>query len=221
MLIRLIGLLLLAWGSIRQDKPATLPSEPDAAAQKEKLRTIRDIFKDEYARKAPADQQALAEKLIQKALETQDDLVTRFVLLREARDLAAAAGGVEIALQAATEMGKSFALKTISMKLEAIAKSASASKDVEVARAAARAYLAVVSEAIRADDYESANLAATKAEPLAKAAQDPILPARAQEGMSDGSLGFEGGASGPIQSDLRMKGGPPWPSVRRSSRRVK
>ena len=60
---------------IAQAAQANLPPEPDAAAQKDVLRKIKDLFKDEYAKKLPADQQALARKLLQSGMETADDPV--------------------------------------------------------------------------------------------------------------------------------------------------
>jgi hypothetical protein len=84
-----------------QDKSSALPPEPEAAAQKETLKKVKELFKDEYAKKSPADQLALARKMIQGGVESGDDLVTKFVLLKEARDLAVAAADPEIAFRAA------------------------------------------------------------------------------------------------------------------------
>src|SRR5438045_5631973 len=54
-----------------------------------------DLYKDEYAKKSPADQTALSQKLLQKGIETNDDLPSKFVLLKEARDVAAGARSEE------------------------------------------------------------------------------------------------------------------------------
>jgi len=63
----LLGVLLLCVPL--QDRPPLAP-EPDAAAQKDALKKIRDLFKDDFAKKAPADQQALARRLLQNGLES-------------------------------------------------------------------------------------------------------------------------------------------------------
>src|SRR5258706_12581886 len=87
-----------------QDKPA-LPPEPDANAQKETLKQIRDLFKEDYAKKTPADQAALAQKLLQKGAEAGDDPTSKYVLIKEARDVAMNAGDADTALRSAAELG--------------------------------------------------------------------------------------------------------------------
>jgi hypothetical protein len=176
-MLRWIAALGLALGAIPQDKAP----EPDAALQKEKLKVLKDLFKDDYSKKSAADQTALGKQLLNRGIETRDDLGAQFVMLREARDIAAGAGDIDTSLRAVDEMAKVFAIPPLAFKLAALAKSTAGAKDPEIARTAARAYLALVSEAIRADDFESAATAAGKGELAAKAAQDPVLPGRIQE----------------------------------------
>src|SRR4029453_859769 len=167
--------LLAAGGPVAQDRSP----EPDATVQKEKVKVVRDLFKDEYAKKSPADQSALAKQLISRGIETASDSGAQYVMLREARDLAAAAGDVETAMRATDQLAKLFAISPVAFKLAALAKVPP--KDPDAARAAARAYLGLVSDAIRADDYDSAVAAAGKGEALEKAVQDPVLPPKFQE----------------------------------------
>lgn len=172
--MRGVAAFLLALGSLQDRAP-----EPDAAVQKEKLKVVKDLFKDEYARKSPADQSSLAKQLVSRGIETASDPGAQYVMLREARDVAAAAGDVETAMRASDELAKVFAVSAIAFKLAALGKIGP--KEPEAARAASRAYLGLVSEAIRADDYDSAVAAAGKGDALAKAAQDPLLPPKFQE----------------------------------------
>jgi hypothetical protein len=162
---------------LAQDKPA-LPPEPDAAAQKDTLKQVKDLFKDDYAKKAPADQAALARKLLEKGVEAGDDPASKFVLLKEARDVAAAAGDAETALRAAHEMGRAFAVDGPALKLLVIVKMSSSTRDAEVARTLAKACIPLVADAVRGDGYETATSALAKAETLARAAQDAPLSAR-------------------------------------------
>jgi hypothetical protein len=171
-----IALVLVA--AALQDKPA-LPPEPDAAAQKETLKKIKDLFKDEYAKKLPADQLALARKLLQSGIETADDPVAKYVLLKESREIAVAAGDVEAALRAAEETSKAFAMDGSALKLAVLGKIPV--KEPDAARAVAKGYLAVVGDAIKAENFEAAGSAAQRAEAMAKAAQDPALAACAAE----------------------------------------
>lgn len=160
-----------------QDKPA-LPPEPDANAQKDVLKQIRDLFKDDYAKKTPADQAALAQKLLQKGAEAGDDPTSKFVLIKEARDVAMNAGDADTALRAATELGKSFAVDAPALKLAVITKMAATTREPEAARTLAKSCIPLVTEAVRADGYESALAIVAKAEGLARAAQDATLSTR-------------------------------------------
>lgn len=168
-----------------QDATAPLLPEPDANVQKDTLKLVRDLFKDEYARKSPADQQGLARKLLAKGSEAKDDANARYVLLREARDIAAGAGDVETSLKAVDELSRAFAVDGVALKLAALAKAAALAKDADSARSAARGYLSVLPDAVGRDNFEAASTAAAKAEPLAKAAQDVALSTRAQESRKE------------------------------------
>ncbi|MBI3854335.1 MAG: hypothetical protein HY293_01445 [Planctomycetes bacterium] len=158
---------------------AALPPEPDAAAQKETLKKVKDLFKEEYAKKLPAEQLAFARKLLQSGIETADDAVSKFVLLKEAREIAVSGGDAEIAIRAADETAKAFAVDGPALKLAVFGKLAI--KDPDGARAAARACLALVTDAVGAENFETASAAAQKAEAFAKLAQDAALSARAAE----------------------------------------
>lgn len=181
MLLRWIPMLAFLAGGVFQDR---IP-EPDAAAQKENLKLVRALYKDEYAKKSAADQIALAKQLLNRSSEMKEDTAALYIMLREARDIAAGAGDPETSLRAVDEMAKVFAVQSAPLKLAALGKTTAASKDPEVLRAAARGYLALVAEAVRVDDYDSAVAAAGKAEIAAKSAQDPVLPTRAQEVQKD------------------------------------
>ncbi len=160
---------------LAQDK---LPPEPDATAQKETLKQIKDLFKEDYAKKAPGDQSALAQKLLLKGGQTGDDPTSQFVFLKEARDIAAAAGDADTAIRAANEMGRAFAVDGPALKLAVVTKMASTTREPEVARTLAKTCISLIAEAIRADGYETATSLLAKAEGLARVAQDATLAAR-------------------------------------------
>src|SRR5439155_25557043 len=71
--------LLLAAPLLRADDRKT---PPDADAQAKAEAQIKDLFKDDFAKRKPADLQALASKLIQQAADTKNDPAGQFVLLR-------------------------------------------------------------------------------------------------------------------------------------------
>ena len=105
-IVKWAAALLLALGPVAQDRSP----EPDANTQKEKLKVVKDLFKDDYAKKSPADQSALAKQLVSRGVETASDPGAQYVMLREARDLAAAVGDVETAMRAVDELAKVFAI---------------------------------------------------------------------------------------------------------------
>src|SRR5438876_10969457 len=75
-------------------QPTTQPliHVPDEPSQARAERMVREVFAKDYAGHTPAQRVALAQKMLQQAGDTTDDPAARFVLLREARDLAASAG---------------------------------------------------------------------------------------------------------------------------------
>ncbi|HLX60059.1 MAG TPA: hypothetical protein VKX17_02135 [Planctomycetota bacterium] len=75
--------------------PAKKVALPAAAKQKEAEKTIKDLYKDEFAKTAPKDKAALAAKLEKQADESASDPAARYVLLTQAAGLAAQAGELE------------------------------------------------------------------------------------------------------------------------------
>src|SRR5579863_9872177 len=90
---------LFLWALLQAGSPSPLAPVPDPAAQKEIEKTLRDIFKAEYQKRAPADRLALAEKLKEQAQGSKDDPPTQYVLGSEARDLYLEGGDLASALK--------------------------------------------------------------------------------------------------------------------------
>ena len=98
---RRTALLLLAFlfglsVSASEDRVPIPP--PDAIAKASKL--IRELFKDEFVKTTPKARVALAEKLYKQAEETSDDPAAQYVLYKEASELAAAGGDIDLSLHA-------------------------------------------------------------------------------------------------------------------------
>src|SRR5438552_2416218 len=108
----LAGVLLMATlsaGSLEsQDSAGERLAVPDSETQKEKEKLIRGIFKEEFAKSTAADKLSLSKKLFQQGVETKDDPPTRFVLFREARDLAAEAGDPGLSLKAIDQLAAGY-----------------------------------------------------------------------------------------------------------------
>ncbi|HZN64792.1 MAG TPA: hypothetical protein VFB66_05790, partial [Tepidisphaeraceae bacterium] len=73
---------------------------PDQVAQAQAHRMLKEAFAAEFRRTTPEGRKALAAELLRQVREEENDAAARYVMLREARDLAAAAGDYDVALDA-------------------------------------------------------------------------------------------------------------------------
>jgi len=153
---------------------------PEAAAQKNAEKTIRDVFKEDYAKRTPADKAALAKKLVDNALRSGDDPASQFVLLQEARELASQAGDTDTALGAIKELSARFAVDAWTLKTPVLAALAKNAKRPEDWRSLARAYLALADEAAESEDFDAASKAVESAVSLSKKAKDVPLATSAE-----------------------------------------
>lgn len=165
--------------------PSTRIPEPDPAAQKEAEKLIREIHKADYVRRSPQDLRDLARSLLREGLETKDDPAARFVLLREARELAAQGGDAVTAVAAVEEAAKTFAVDAVVLKAAALASAARAARGPNAAKDLAEACLEAADEAAAADRYDLAESLAGRAEAAAKTSQDAALLDRARDGSRE------------------------------------
>lgn len=175
------GLLVPARLSAFQEKEPI----PDAAAQKEAEKLVRDVFREEYAKKSRADQETLAKKLLKEGIGTADDAPSRFVLLREARDIAAQIGDAELAIEAIDAMDHGFQIDGIPLKLAALGKAGKKSRTPTDHRVLAELYLKLVEEAVVADDFATALKAGKSAFSIAKRSKDMSLVGKAKARQKD------------------------------------
>jgi len=154
------------------------PRVPEAARQKEAEKLIRDLFKDQYAKKAPADRKVLAQQLLEQAVKTNDDAAALWVLTRDAQDAAAQIGDVRLALEAVEIAARSFDVDALAMKGVAIAAAAKAAKTPEEFAALVEASTALIDDLIRADQYDAADKTATAAVQHARRTNEAALVAR-------------------------------------------
>ncbi len=159
---------------------------PDAAKQAAADKLIRDLFKKDFlAARKPVEKQALAAKLIQQAEETKDDPAARFMLLREARELAAQAGDVAVALSAAEETIRTYEVEPIPLKLATLT---AVSRGVATAAAnkeLVEAIFLVLDDVLAADDFETAGKLLALAEPAARNTMSAALVSKVQGRVKD------------------------------------
>ncbi|MDB5354680.1 MAG: signaling protein [Phycisphaerales bacterium] len=162
---------------------AKVPADA-ALAPAEKL--VKDAFKAEYSRATtPAGQIALARALFNEAQQSRDDPVTLYVLLKEAREMAANGGDPEIAVEAARGIRDAFQINHVAageMERDALmsaVKVVLAAPPAPVAspesRSAAYLTMAMAERELNAGNYAEAAQTAGFADQIAKKTNDPSL----------------------------------------------
>ena len=154
---------------------------PDEAAIAKALEVARQSFKEDYERaKTPAEKVALAEKLRETAGQAAGGPAERFVLLRLARDVAVKAGDAKAAFAAIDQMQKAFSIDDLAMKSEALAAMAGKALKPDDRKALADAALALVEQAIDAENLDVAEEAMKTATGLAGKVHERELTQRVQ-----------------------------------------
>ncbi len=143
------------WAAIGEGSPGGL-APPSAAEQIQAEQTIRDLLDVEFGTDDPTQLRALGRQLLRLGVETVDDPVHRFVLLRLARDLATQVGDVRLALAAIDEIAQTFDVDPLQMKLESLRAATSVVQDAPTNRALVQIALELLGDALAADDYKVA-----------------------------------------------------------------
>ncbi|MHC4608584.1 MAG: hypothetical protein ACYTAF_16860, partial [Planctomycetota bacterium] len=158
---------------------------PDEAAQKKAEETIREVFAEQYAKKDKDARVALAGTLIGKANETKDDNAARYVMLREARDVAAGVGRIDYAFAAIDLAAKLYRIDAFAEKKDTVDRAARAVRDPIDLSWVLAGLMYLAGEAIGRDDYDTASDLLSQAGKLAKKTKNPALPARVKKLRKD------------------------------------
>ena len=121
---------------LRTDCPpeSQLPA-PDAAAQEQALKLVREVLKDKYSSATTSERQkALSRELLQKVQATKDDAAAQYVMLKEAGRYAIKAKDADLVFQVIEEWG---AVRGRYLRSE----DQGADGDLQVQRAAARRHM--------------------------------------------------------------------------------
>jgi hypothetical protein len=149
----LVGICLVSLLAAQPaDTRAPIPQKTETAAA-EKL--VRDIFKADFAKIKPADRTALAEKLLEQAEGSKDDVAAHYVLITEASTASAKAGDAVNYLKAAEALSKSYKISLADAQASGIdALSSNLSK--ESASAAAQPLLDAADAALGMGEFDAA-----------------------------------------------------------------
>lgn len=149
-------ILLAAAPLLAQETDHKLPV-PDAAAQAESMKLVKEIYGREYAGAKKAEQkQALAKKLLQKACETQNEPTSKYVLLKLAKNIATQAVDVETALAAVDAMAQSFEVDPLEIKADVLSEISKKARLASEHKAVAEQSFALIDQAVTRDKYDLA-----------------------------------------------------------------
>ncbi len=161
--------------------PAVPHPKPSPAEQRSAETALRARFKTAYADRSLDARRALARTLLVEGSELPLDLPRRFVALREARDIAAAAGDVSTALSAADAMSAWFSVDAASMKSSILATASREAQTPEDSTRIAEALLELAREAAGREAFDDALQAARSAETAAQKAREIALVTRVKD----------------------------------------
>ncbi len=164
---------------VQADSPRKIPA-PSFGDQLLAKGQIKEIFKQEYDQTSPASKLSLADKLIRLALETTDDSIRRYVLLREARDLAIQAAEPGTALRAIDLLVKDYLVDGLVLREETLSATSKDVRSTEAARSATERTLSLVDEAIATDRYDIAARLVSAGTKLAQKTKDSAVLSRAR-----------------------------------------
>jgi hypothetical protein len=166
-------------------EPPGKKAVPDAEKQAEAEKQVRAAHKDEYARKKPSEQVALATRLIREGFSARGDVPMRFVLLREARDLAAQAGDLDESFRAIGEMDTWFNIDVREQRAESLDLAARTELPAAAMKTIADKAMEQAERAVDANSYELAVRMLAAAEAAARKANNTALANRAQSRSKD------------------------------------
>jgi hypothetical protein len=163
-------------------EPAALTPVPDASAQAEAIKLVKEVYGKEWAAAKTADQKrALAKKLLEKAMESQKDHLAEFVLLRLSKEMAEQASDGQTAFEAIEETDRVFQIDALEMKAEAIRKCAPAATTSDQHMSLAEKAAEVSDQTFAKDDFTIAKPMIDLALGEAKKAKDETLIKRFAE----------------------------------------
>lgn len=155
---------------------------PDAATQTAALNALHDVFKDDYSnsKRRASDRLALAQTLLERGKHSAQPPAERFVALREVIELAGKIGEVDLALDAANELSKTFTVTAREETARALSAVTPNLPDATAAQTAAFAMLSLIDSCIADDDYALAVRLSKDCETIARKLRDPSITTRAK-----------------------------------------
>ena len=138
-------------------EPVTRVAPPTAVDEASAAKEVRDVYGEEYAKAKDADSKAkFASRLLEEARATADNPTARFVMMKVARDISFQVGDVETALRTVEEIAELYQVDGLKMKMEILGKAVKAARPPAQSRTIAVCALAILDDAARGDDLDTA-----------------------------------------------------------------
>jgi hypothetical protein len=168
-----------------------------------KLRVAEEAVREEFRRLYERSgltvvQEDLAKTLLARAPEVSDDPEKRYVMLRDARDMAAMAANLQMAGDAIQQMARFYDVDALAMRVEVLDKVAQKARGLDASRQVVLAALRLVDDAVAAKRADLGGQAARLAVGAARKVRNRILlqqAVAAQEKVE--ALSKPGGAAKP------------------------
>jgi len=146
---------------------------------------LKDSLKDEYQKKSAAERIALARRLLKLAQENKKELLTHYIALREARDVAVSAGDFETAFTAIDLMAGTFEVDAAESKASAFSTVARSVTTLEAAEKAFHAGLELLDQLGKGAQLDTAVKLLSPLDDLARRASNPELMKTVQARAKD------------------------------------
>ncbi len=174
--VRVELLLPLLGMAPKGGRSANLDPPPSKTQIRKALRTLREEFKQSYAEASDkASRLELARELLARAKTVTAAPAVRFVMLAEARDMAATLGEPALAVEAVERMADFYSIDVLQEKASALEKSARRARGPEAQLVIARGLLEVLEQAVKAGRLDEATQLVKKALAAARKTRDPQL----------------------------------------------
>ena len=164
-------------GALVLPKPAAIPVP---LSQKSSRKTIRSLYKPDFADGSIPGKRRLASRLLQQSLEERDPSLL-YVLLDEARRLALESGALELALTATNRLATNFRGDTLSVRAAALASWSKHAKSTADATLLADAYFQLIADAARAGHPAAMDKIRLKLSKVVSATKSKSLIAQAKQ----------------------------------------
>jgi hypothetical protein len=148
---------------------------PDATKQKDAEKLVRDLYKEQYSKKSPADRKTLCRLLLEQSTKNREDSAGLWVLYREAQDAAIQACDAKLITTTVDLTASDFDIDGMSMKSSAYTMAAKVAKTPEENAGLAEEFPPVIAELIAADQFDQADKGAGIALQCARKANSPAL----------------------------------------------